>query len=118
MLHHVTLEIAPDDRGRAAEFWVTLGFEKVEAPPDLADDYTWFEHEGTQIHLSHNHAPVVPSHGHVAVVVPDYAATLERLEDSGFEVAAKRPRWGSPRAEAVSPGGHLVELMAFAPGES
>jgi hypothetical protein len=40
---------------------------------------------------------------------------VERLEESGFEVAPKRERWGSARAEAIAPGGHRVELMASPP---
>jgi hypothetical protein len=115
MLHHVTLELMPADLGRAAEFWVTLGFAQVKPPPDLAPRFTWFERNGTQIHLMHTESPTVPAHGHAAVIVPDFRRTLERLEESGFEVAPKLERWGSPRAEAIAPGGHRVELMASPP---
>ncbi len=51
MLHHVMLEIYPADLGRAAEFWSMLGFKQVDPPEDMTDDYTWFERDGTQIHL-------------------------------------------------------------------
>jgi hypothetical protein len=114
VLHHVTLDIIPADLGRAAEFWVMLGFSRVEPPEDLAADYTWFEREGTQIHLRHTEEPR-RSHGHAAIVVPDFERTLERLTESGFEIAPKRERWGSARAEAIAPGGHRVELMAAPP---
>lgn len=116
MLHHVTLEVAPADLGRAAEFWVLLGFSRVDPPPDLAADYTWFEREGTQIHLLHTESPTVPEGGHAAVVAPDFERTLERLEESGFRVIRKRERWESPRADAIGPGGHRVELMESPPG--
>lgn len=115
MLHHVTLEVRPSEMGRAAEFWSMLGFSQVEPPADLATEYTWFERGGTQIHLMHSDAPVVPGLGHAAVVVPNFARTLERLEESGFEVTPKRERWGSERADAIAPGGHQVELMASPP---
>jgi hypothetical protein len=116
MLHHVTLEVYPADIGRAAEFWAMLGFAGVDPPPDLADVYTWFERNGTQIHLRRTDDPTVPEHGHPAIVVPDFDRTIERLQESGFEVTPKRERWGSKRADAIAPGGHRVELMAHPPG--
>lgn len=114
MLHHATLEVMPAELGRAAEFWVMVGFAEVRPPADLAAEYTWFEREGTQIHLAHTESPT-PGAGHIAIVVPDFERTLERLRDSGFEVVDKRQRWGSQRAEAIAPGGHRVELMASPP---
>ncbi len=116
MLHHVTLEIFPADQGRAAEFWSMLGFSEVDPPPDLADRYSWYERNGTQIHLLRTDEPTIPEHGHLAIVVPDFDRTLERLEESGFEVSPKRERWGSKRADAIAPSGHRVELMEHPPG--
>ena len=115
MLHHVTLEIDPTDLGRAAEFWALLGFTRADPPPDLADRYTWFEHDGTQVHLMHVEDPERTPRGHTAVIPPDFEGTVERLSESGFEVVPKRERWGSARAEAIAPGGHRVELMAAPP---
>jgi hypothetical protein len=114
MLHHATLEVRPAELGRAAEFWVMVGFAPVSPPADLAAEYTWFERGGTQIHLAHTESPT-PGAGHIAIVVPDFERALERLRDSGFEVADKRERWDSRRAEAIAPGGHRVELMAKPP---
>jgi hypothetical protein len=114
MLHHVTLEVSPSDLGRAAEFWALLGFAEVDPPPDLASKYIWFERGGTQIHLMAADSPTIPPSGHPAIVVPDFEATLERLEESGFEVTPKRERWAA-RADAIAPGGHRVELMAAPP---
>jgi catechol 2,3-dioxygenase-like lactoylglutathione lyase family enzyme len=115
MLHHVTLEISPEDLERSTEFWKLLGFAPVDPPADLAASFTWLEHGGTQVHLMRTRSPTVPPDGHTAVVVPDFAATVETLEARGFEVAPKRERWGSRRAEAVAPGGHRVELMERPP---
>lgn len=116
MLHHVGIEVAAADLDRAVEFFTLLGFERVQPPPALADDFTWLEREGTQVHLMHEESPLVPPRAHFAVVVPDYEAALERLREHGFETRPGREHWGSPRAHAIAPGGHRVELMAAAPG--
>jgi catechol 2,3-dioxygenase-like lactoylglutathione lyase family enzyme len=115
MLQHVTLEVAPGDIERSVEFWELLGFAPVEPPASLAGIFTWVEREGTQIHLERNESPVVPPHGHPAVVVADFERALDRLAKNGFEVARGREHWGAPRAKAVAPGGHTVELMAAPP---
>jgi catechol 2,3-dioxygenase-like lactoylglutathione lyase family enzyme len=114
-VQHVGIEVAPEDLARAEEFWTLLGFERVEPPPDLAQGFTWFERDGTQIHLMHEESPTVPPRGHVAVVAPDFDATLAALKESGFEVERRRPHWGAPRALATAPGGHRVELMERPP---
>jgi catechol 2,3-dioxygenase-like lactoylglutathione lyase family enzyme len=116
MLHHVGIEIAAADIDRAVEFFTLLGFEQVEPPRALADGFTWLEREGTQVHLMHEESPTVPSRAHLAVVVPDYDATLKRLHEHGFETRRGREHWGAPRAHAIAPGGHRVELMAAPPG--
>jgi catechol 2,3-dioxygenase-like lactoylglutathione lyase family enzyme len=115
MLKHVTLEVAPKDIERSIEFWTLLGFQQVEPPTRLADTFTWFEREGTQIHLERTESPTVPPHGHAAVVVRDFEPTVERLKEHGFKVTPGREHWGAPRAKAVAPGGHQVELMAAPP---
>ncbi len=115
MLQHVTLEVPPGEVGRSVAFWELVGFERVEAPAALAETFVWMERGGTQIHLERNDSPVVPPRGHVAVVVDDFDATVERLRDAGFEVTAGREHWGASRAKATAPAGHLVELMAAPP---
>jgi hypothetical protein len=115
MLQHVTLEVPSGEVGRSVEFWELVGFERVEAPAGLAETFVWMERGGMQVHLERNDSPVVPPRGHAAVVVEDFDATVERLRDAGFEVTPGREHWGSPRAKATAPGGHLVELMAAPP---
>jgi catechol 2,3-dioxygenase-like lactoylglutathione lyase family enzyme len=115
VLQHVTLEVSAGDIERSAEFWTLLGFERVEAPAALAETFTWLERNGTQIHLERNESPAVPPHGHAAVVVEDFEQAAQRLRDGGFEVRPGREHWGAPRAKAVAPGGHVVELMAAPP---
>jgi hypothetical protein len=116
MLQHVTLEVAPEDVERSLEFWELLGFERVEPPPALAATFAWVERQGTQIHLERNESPTVPPHGHAAVVVDDFAGTVERLRRHGFEVSLGRRHWGAPRAKVLAPGDHRVEFMAAPPG--
>jgi hypothetical protein len=115
-LHHVGIEMRLADIDRAVEFFVLLGFEQVPPPPALARDFTWLERDGTQVHLMHVETPTVPERGHLAVVAPDFEATLARLHEHGFETRPGRAHWGKPRAHAIAPGGHRVELMAAPPG--
>ncbi|HUC01061.1 MAG TPA: VOC family protein [Solirubrobacterales bacterium] len=114
MLHHVGIEVAPADIERAVELFELLGFEQVEPPSTLAR-YTWLERAGTQIHLMPNESPVAAPEGHLAVVAPEFEATVERLREAGFEVEPKRAHWGAARALAHAPNGHRVELMAAPP---
>jgi catechol 2,3-dioxygenase-like lactoylglutathione lyase family enzyme len=115
VIAHVALETAPADGPRATAFWQTLGFAPVEPPRALRDRAAWLERGGTQIHLLWNDEPTVAPEGHVAVVVPDYQATLARLRAAGHTVEPRTEHWGAPRAFAWTPGGHRVELMAAAP---
>ncbi|HEX6782543.1 MAG TPA: VOC family protein [Solirubrobacterales bacterium] len=114
MLHHVGIEVSPADVEAAIGFFELVGFERVEPPATLAE-YTWLEHDGTQIHLMPTEEPTVPSPGHLAVVARDFEATVARLRERGFAVEPKREHWGQPRAMAIAPGGHRVELMAAPP---
>jgi len=114
-LQHVTLEVPPGEIEHSVAFWELLGFGRVAAPAALAETFVWMEREGTQIHLERNPSPVVPPHGHAAIVVEDFEATVERLHGAGFEVTPGREHWGASRAKAVAPGGHVVELMASPP---
>jgi catechol 2,3-dioxygenase-like lactoylglutathione lyase family enzyme len=114
MLHHVGIEVAPEDVEAAVAFFELLGFERVE-PPATLSEFTWLEREGTQVHLMPQEEPTAPSPWHLAVVVDDFEATVARIREAGFEIERKREHWGQPRALAVAPGGHRVELMAAPP---
>jgi catechol 2,3-dioxygenase-like lactoylglutathione lyase family enzyme len=114
MLHHVGIEVAPADIERSVELWQALGFSLVEPPASLRE-FTWLERDGTQVHLMPTESPTVPPRGHTAVVVADFERTLTILGEAGFEVERRREHWGAPRARALAPGGHRVELMAAPP---
>jgi catechol 2,3-dioxygenase-like lactoylglutathione lyase family enzyme len=115
VLQHVSIEIPPGEVDRAVEFWSLLGFDRVDSPDRLGGYVTWVERSGTQVHLIHTDAATVPMLGHAAVVVDDFAATLERVGAAGHEVEETRELWGARRAFAIAPGGHRVELMESPP---
>jgi Glyoxalase/Bleomycin resistance protein/Dioxygenase superfamily len=114
VLHHVGIEVAPAEIEAAAGFFEAIGFARVEPPPRLSE-FTWLERGGTQVHLMPTEEPTVPSPGHLAVVAADFEATVARLRGRGYAVEPKREHWGQPRALAIAPGGHRVELMAAPP---
>ncbi len=116
MLAHVALETAPADGEAAAAFWRMLGFAAVEPPASLRDRAVWLERDGTQIHLLWTQEPTFQREGHVAVVVDDYDAALERLRAAGHEVEPRAEHWGAARAFVTVAGGHRVEVMAARPG--
>ncbi len=117
MLHHVGIEVTPADVGRSVSFWRALGFAEVEPPESLAE-FTWLERDGTQVHLMPTDDPVAPARGHTAIVARDFDRDVAALRELGFEVELRREHWGSPRALAIAPGGHRVELMAAPPERS
>jgi len=115
-LHHVSLEVAPDDVGRTVEFWEVLGFERLSAPDSIAEYVTWLERGASQVHLIHTPEPGVPVVGHAAVVAPgDFEETVGALRAAGFEFEESHELWGERRGFAVGPGGHKVEVMAAPP---
>jgi len=115
MIHHITLETRPADVDAALAFWTLLGFAPVTPPASLATRAAWMQRAGTQIHLLFVDRPTVMPEGHVAVVVEDYEAALQRLRVAGFAPEPRREHWNAPRAYVVAPGGHRVELMAAPP---
>jgi catechol 2,3-dioxygenase-like lactoylglutathione lyase family enzyme len=114
MLHHVGIEVAPADLERSVEFWQALGFTRVE-PPATLSEFVWLERDGTQVHLMPTDSPTVPARGHTAIVARDFARDFESLRARGFEVESRREHWNAPRALAIAPGGHRVELIAAPP---
>ena len=117
-LHHVSLEVPPDQVGRTIEFWELVGFTHLDAPEEIAPYVSWLERQGHQIHLIHTEGATAPALGHAAVVVPQHAQTVAALREAGFEVEDARELWGEARAFALAPGGHRVELMAAPPPAS
>jgi hypothetical protein len=115
MLHHVSIEVHPNQVEACAACWGLLGFVRVDVPDALGPYFTWLEREGTQIHLIHSEGATVPALGHLAVVVEDFEATFAVLERAGHEPERHRELWGEPRAFITMPGGQRVEFMAAPP---
>jgi hypothetical protein len=118
VLHHVSIEVAPDDAERWGELLGLLGFARIEAPEALGGAIPWYEREGTQVHLIVTDAATVPVLGHAAFVAPEFDATVAALGRAGFEVERHRPLWGERRSFVLAPGGHRVEIMAAPPAAS
>ena len=51
----------------------------------------------------HDGAPTVPPRGHLAVVVPDFEATLARLHEHGFETRPPARTLGRPAGQRHRP---------------
>jgi glyoxalase/bleomycin resistance protein/dioxygenase superfamily protein len=117
-LQHVSLETRPGDVEAEVRFWALLGFERVAPPGELGQRATWVQAGSTQIHLLHAEQPVVPPQGHVAVVCPEYARTIDALSAAGFAVDERAQHWSAPRSYTRSPAGHRVEVMAAPPAQA
>jgi catechol 2,3-dioxygenase-like lactoylglutathione lyase family enzyme len=115
VLHHVSLEIAPDDVDRTIEFFGLLGFAQIHAPDQIAPFVTWLESRTTQIHLIHTPEPTTPALGHPAVVAGDFDGAVTGLRDAGFTVEDADELWGERRSFGILPGGQRVEVMAAPP---
>jgi hypothetical protein len=116
-LHHVSLEVHPDDSGRMVELFEAVGFELVEAPEALGPHVVWLERDGSQIHLIRSEEPTVMTLGHPALVAPEkkFDAVLERLRALAFEVEDHAPLWGAKRSFAIGPRNQRVEIVEFPP---
>jgi len=115
VLHHVSIEIHPDELARAVEFFELIGFVRVEAPAPIAEHVYWVERDGTQIHLIRTSEPAIQHLGHPAFVAPDFERTVAAITDAGFDFEEHRELWGERRGFATLPGGQKVELMAAPP---
>jgi catechol 2,3-dioxygenase-like lactoylglutathione lyase family enzyme len=114
-LHHVSLEVRPEDVEATVAFFAILGFERLPAPEQIAEYVTWMENGPNQIHLIQTPEAAVPLVGHAAVVAPDLEKTSAALADAGFRFEESHQLWGERRGFVVGPGGHRVELMAAPP---
>jgi hypothetical protein len=115
VLHHVSLEVHPDDAGQTIELLELIGFRRIQAPEPIAEYVDWVEREGTHVHLIRTPEPTIMPLGHAAFVAPDYDATLGAVRKAGFEVEEAGELWDEPRAFAVMPSGQRIELMAAPP---
>jgi len=118
MLQHVSIEVPPEAADRFREMLELIGFEEVEAPPQLGGMIPWYEREGTQVHLIITEGATVPLLGHAAFAARDFEADIAALKSAGFEIEEHQELWGAKRSFILAPGGHKVELMEFPPPRS
>lgn len=114
-LQHVALEVREDDAEAEIAFWGLLGFEEVEPPGSLRERSRWVQRGATQVHLYFAEEPVIPPHGHVAIVASAFGEVAARLAAVGRIPELREEHWDAPRAFVSSPAGHRVELMAAPP---
>jgi catechol 2,3-dioxygenase-like lactoylglutathione lyase family enzyme len=118
MLQHAALETRSADVEAMLAFWELVGFAPVPPPEALRGRSAWVQRGATQIHLLITEDAVAPPSGHVAVVVEDYDAGMERLRAAGFEPEDRPRHWGAARSFVRAPGGHRVELMSAPPADA
>ena len=114
-IQHVSLEIGDDLIADEIRFWELLGFARVDPPEGIGGSSVWMQAGEQQVHLLPVPEPQLPASGHLALIADDFEATVEAVREAGFEVVPGAEYWGSPRAKATGPSGHLVELMESAP---
>ena len=115
-VQHVALEVRGADTDAEVAFWALLGFAEVAPPATLAGRARWVQRGATQVHLLVAEEPVIPPHGHVAVLAEAFAETCARLAAVGRVPELREEHWGAARAFVSSPAGHRVELMSAPPG--
>ena len=103
MIHHVGVEVAPEDLERSVALLASWSASPRSSRRRAWSEFTWLERGGTQIHLLPTESPTVPTRGHVAVVAPDFEAAVAALRGAGFEVERRSEYWGAPRAKARPP---------------
>lgn len=116
MLDHVDFEVSRERLRACVEFYVALGFYEVEPPDDIPIECAVLAHEnGAWIGLLVRDEPVVMPWGHIALAVPDYSGTVERMRARGCTVEDRTPYWGAARSFLHDPEGNRVELLEYGP---
>jgi len=115
VLHHVSIEVLPDDAESFGRLLGAIGFDRIEAPPALGDSVLWFGRAGTQVHLIVTDGATAPLLGHAAFAVDDFDAAVAAVRGLDLEFEESRELWGERRGFVLAPSGHRMELMAAPP---
>jgi glyoxylase I family protein len=112
--HHAGFLIT--DVERAADFYENvLGLEALPRP-ELGFPGLWYDlRNGHQLHLLSvsgmpGHADPPRHDRHIALSVPDVAASEAQLRDLGIEIAYGSGRGGNPQLFIRDPDGNTIEL--------
>lgn len=89
-----------------------LGLSRVPKPADMPNpDGAWFALAEGQLHVGVQDGEVVRSRAHVALLIDDLDALVERLDAAGFACTPSNPVDGLRRAHVNDPFGNRLELM-------
>ena len=95
MLHHVCIELQPGRPRARRRVLVDARLRAGRSAEDLADDFTWLERDGTQIHLMHEERPDRPAPRPPRRRLPPTSTPPSpRLREHGFEAEPRRQHWG------------------------
>lgn len=110
-IHHVNLVVPPGTVEEVARFWVEVfDLRRIERQGRSGRPGAWLAGDGVEIHLSEREGAVHPDQ-HVAVVVPDFAATRSAALDRGAPWEDVAPVEGDHRGFTRDPGGNRIEVM-------
>jgi catechol 2,3-dioxygenase-like lactoylglutathione lyase family enzyme len=111
-LQHASVEVPPNMVEECARFYTgVLGMRRIE---NLAGS-AWFSFgDGDHVHLLEG-AGGGASRSHMALLVDDLEATLERARAAGADVRQSDDLWGSQRWFLRDPAGNRIEIFDRAP---
>lgn len=127
MIHHVTLEIVDRLKSQELDFWRAVGYVRLQRTRQMGKT-EWLREELVDARggpVSHVQLVAVKSPatefglGGVALTCPrGLDVAMESLDRLPFKVEATwlEEYWGAKRLLVVSPSGHRVQLMEYAPG--
>jgi catechol 2,3-dioxygenase-like lactoylglutathione lyase family enzyme len=114
MLHHVTVECAPEEAEKCIRFYQDLGLRVIR---NSVKQSIWFR-EGVHVYWgvrTHPHNGKPPAN-HLALVLGDqYEATRIRCRGDGHFIEDGTMYWGSRRCYLKDPANNRVEIIEFAP---
>ena len=104
--------VPPGGTDAALSFWGgVIGLRRVDKPAVLDPSGAWLEVDAqTQIHVAERDGRPHPS-AHVALVVDDFAALMERLAAAGAEFTPGEDLFGGGRGFTRDPAGNRIELL-------
>ena len=112
-LEHAQLAMPPGQEARARVFYVgVLGLTEIPKPAELAGrGGCWFEAGLVKLHLGVEADFHPAKKAHVALVVDDLDALLERARAAGIEVVDTAPFQGFSQVYVHDPFGNRLELL-------
>ena len=116
-IDHVQMAMPPGREAEAERFYQDLlGLVRVPKPAHLAArGGCWFEGDGVHIHLGVEQDFRPSLKAHVALLVSDLSAVVDRLTAGGAVLSDDEPLDGYLRTYVADPFGNRIELMQRRP---